>query len=40
MKFSKMYKDLAMTNYFIFRYNNKLASSLEIFDEEILDVPN
>ena len=43
MRFEKMYKDLVMTNYFIFRYNAKLAdSSLDIFDEGSLglDVPN
>jgi len=43
MKFEKMYKDLVMTNYFIFRYNAKLTGSgFDILDEELfsLDVPN
>ena len=41
MKFAKLYKDLVMTNYFIFRYNTK-SEGLEIFEEELfsLDVPN
>ena len=41
--FEKMYKDLVMTNYFIYRYNTRLiGSDFDILDEKqfSLDVPN
>ena len=43
-QFEKMYKDLVMTNYFIFKYNARFAGSgFDILDEELLsgiDIPN
>jgi len=41
--FVKLYKDLVMTNYFIFKYNARLESGFEGFEEDIfsgIDIPN
>ncbi len=38
MKYKQMYKDLVMTNYFMFKYNLDYENNLSDFSE--LEIPN